>query len=144
MQWQPIENLPSNWEDLASSELPPLVTVWNEQAERLRSSGEFKTFMERLCREIAIETGIIEGLYTLDRGITRVLIEQGINEALIAHNPNNLGNPPIKQIVSLIQDQEAAIEGLFDFVGGGRSLSTSYIKELHQVLTQNQDSTEAT
>jgi Fic family protein len=143
MQWQPIENLPSNWKNLASSELPPLVTVWNEQAERLRSSGEFKTFMERLCREIAIETGIIEGLYTLDRGITRVLIEQGINEALIAHNPNNPANPPIKQIVSLIQDQEAAIEGLFDFVGGQRSLSTSYIKELHQLLTQNQDSTEA-
>jgi len=143
MQWQPIENLPSNWEDLASSELPPLVTVWNEQAERLRSSGEFKTFMERLCREIAIETGIIEGIYTLDRGITRVLIEQGINEALIAHNPNNSANPPTRQIVSLIQDQEAAVEELFDFVGRQRSLSTSYIKGLHQLLTQNQYTTEA-
>ncbi|MEQ9234815.1 Fic family protein [Coleofasciculus sp. E2-BRE-01] len=140
MEWQPIEDLPSSWQNLASAELPPLVTVWDEQAERLRTSGEFKTFMDRLRREIAIETGIIERLYTIDRGITRLLIEQGINEALIPHGATDR---PVKQVVSLIQDQETAIEGLFDFVGGQRSLSTSYVKQLHQVLTQSQDSTEA-
>lgn len=140
IQWKPIENLPSNWRDIASAELPPLVTVWSEQEERLRSSGEFKTFMERLRREIAIETGIIERLYTLDRGITRLLIEQGVNEALIPHGATDR---PIKQVVSLIQDQEAAVEGLFDFVGSQRTLSTFYVKQLHQLLTQNQSSTEA-
>ena len=140
MLWKPIEDLPSNWQDLASSELPPLVTVWNEQADRLRQSGEFQTFSEKLRREIAIETGIIERLYTIDRGITRLLIEQGINEALIPHGSTDI---PVKQVVSLIKDQEAAIEGLFNFVGGQRNLSTSYIKELHQVLTQSQESTEA-
>lgn len=140
MVWQPIEDLLSNWQSLASSELPPLVTVWNEQADRLRQSGEFQTFSEKLHREIAIETGIIERLYTIDRGITRLLIEQGINEALIPHGATDL---PIKQVVSLIKDQEAAIEGLFDFVGGQRTLSTFYIKQLHQLLTQSQDSTEA-
>ncbi|NEO99326.1 MAG: Fic family protein [Symploca sp. SIO2E9] len=140
MLWQPIEDLPPDWHELANSEFPPLVTVWNEQAERLRSSGEFKTFMERLRREIAIETGIIERLYTIDRGITRLLIEQGINEALIPHGATDR---PVKQVVALIKDQEAAIEGLFDFVGGQRTLSTSYVKQLHQLLTQSQDSTEA-
>lgn len=138
--WQPIEDLPSNWQDLASSELPPLVTVWNEQADSLRQSGEFQSFNEKLRREIAIETGIIERLYTIDRGITRLLIEQGINEALIPHGATDR---PIRQVVSLIKDQEAAIEGLFDFVGGQRTLSNSYIKQLHQLLTQSQDSTEA-
>jgi Fic family protein len=140
MLWQPIEDLPPNWQKLASSELPPLVTVWNEQADRLRQSGEFQTFNERLLREIAIETGIIERLYTIDRGITRLLIEQGINEALIPHGTTDR---PVKQVVSLIKDQEAAIEGLFDFVGGQRTLSTSYVKQLHQLLTQSQESTEA-
>jgi len=140
MLWQPIEDLPPNWQTLANSELPPLVTVWDEQADRLRNSGEFKTFMERLRREIAIETGIIERLYTIDRGITRLLIEQGINEALIPHGATDR---PVKQVVSLIQDQEAAIEGLFDFVGRQRILSTFYVKQLHQLLTQSQDSTEA-
>ena len=56
MLWQPIEDLPPDWQNLASSELPPLVTVWNEQADRLRQSGEFQTFNEKLYREIAIET----------------------------------------------------------------------------------------
>ncbi|MCM0589856.1 MAG: Fic family protein [Gloeotrichia echinulata CP02] len=140
MLWQPIEDLPSDWQKLASSELPPLVTVWNEQADRLRASGEFQTFNDKLRREIAIETGIIERLYTIDRGVTRLLIEQGINEALIPHGATDR---PVKQVVSLIKDQEAAIEGLFDFVGGQRTLSTSYIKQLHQLLTQSQDSTEA-
>lgn len=140
MLWQPIEDLPSNWQDLASSEWPPLVTVWNEQADRLRKSGEFQTFNEKLRREIAIETGIIERLYTIDRGITRLLIEQGINESLIPHGATDR---PVKQVVSLIKDQEAAIEGLFDFVGGQRTLSNSYIKQLHQLLTQSQDNTEA-
>ncbi|MDY6938659.1 MAG: Fic family protein [Cyanobacteriota bacterium] len=140
MPWQPIQDLPSSWRELASDELPPLVTVWNEQAQRLRSSGEFKTFMERLQREIAIETGIIERLYTLDRGITRLLIEQGIDEALIPHGATDRS---VKQVISLIQDQEAAVEGLFDFVGGQRNLSTFYIKQLHQLLTKSQESTEA-
>ena len=44
-----------------------------------------------------------------------------------------------KQVVSLIKDQEAAVEGLFDFVGGQRTLSTSYVKQLHQLLTQSQE-----
>ena len=140
MPWQSIEDLPSNWQSLAISELPPLVTVWNEQADRLRQSGEFQSFNEKLRREIAIETGIIERLYTIDRGTTRLLIEQGINEALIPHGATDR---PIKQIVSLIKDQEAAVEGLFDFVGGQRTLSASYTKQLHQLLTQSQDSTEA-
>jgi Fic family protein len=140
MLWQPVSNLPPDWRKLASSELPPLVTVWNEQADRLRQLGEFQAFSEKLRREIAIETGIIERLYTIDRGVTRLLIEQGINEALIPHGATDR---PVKQVVSLIKDQEAAIEGLFDFVGRQRTLSTSYIKQLHQVLTQSQDSTEA-
>lgn len=140
MEWHSIDDLPPDWQKLANTELPPLVTVWNDQAERLRSSGEFRTYMEKLQREIAIETGIIERLYTIDRGVTQLLIEQGIKEALIPHGTTDR---PVGQVVALIKDQESAIEGLFDFVGGQRTLSTSYIKQLHQLLTQNQDSTEA-
>ncbi|MBW4533274.1 MAG: Fic family protein [Pleurocapsa minor HA4230-MV1] len=140
MQWQPINDLPTDWQKWANPELPPLVTVWNEQADRLRDSGEFKTYMEKLRREIAIETGIIERLYTLDRGVTRLLIEQGINESLIPHGSTDR---PVAQVIALIQDQKAAMESLFDFVGRTRSLSTFYVKQLHQLLTQNQDSTEA-
>ena len=37
MLWQPIEDLSSHWQDLASSELSPLVTVWNEPADRMEA-----------------------------------------------------------------------------------------------------------
>ena len=113
MQWQPIQDLPTDWNKWANTELPPLVTVWQEQADRLRNSGAFKTYMEKLRREIAIKTGIIERLYTLDRGVTRLLIEQGINESLIPHGSTDR---PVSQVIALIQDQKAAFESLFDFV----------------------------
>lgn len=140
MPWQPIADLPLEWQKLAVSELTPLSMVWRDHTDRLQQSVEFQAFNEKLRREIAIETGIIERLYTIDRGTTRLLIEQGINEALIPHGTTDR---PVNQVVSLIRDQEAAIEGLFDFVGGQRTLSTSYVKQLHQLLTQNQESTEA-
>ncbi|NEP09484.1 MAG: Fic family protein [Symploca sp. SIO2C1] len=139
-EWQPIEDLTQNWQTMASSELPPLVTVWNEQAQRLRESGAFKSYMTKMRREIAIETGIIERLYAIDRGITRILIEQGIDEALIPHGATD---KPARQVIALIRSQEAAVEGLFDFVGGQRELTTFYIKQLHQVLTEHQATTEA-
>jgi len=140
MKWKPITNLSDEWENLSSPELISLVTVWEEQAGRLRNSGAFKTYMNRLQREIAIETGIIERLYSLDRGVTRLLIEHGIDEALIPHGTTDR---PVQQVVALIKDQKAAVEGLFDFVGGQRELSTSYIKQLHQILTRHQEFTEA-
>jgi Fic family protein len=42
-------------------------------------------------------------------------------------------------VIGLIRDQEATIEGLFDFVAARRTLSTSYIRELHQQLTRHQE-----
>ena len=43
-----------------------------------------------------------------------------------------------KQVIDYIKDQHQAIEGLYQFVGGDRPLGTSYIKELHRVLTAHQ------
>ena len=86
MAWEPITGLGDDWRELASPELPPLVNVWSEQRESLQDTESLKEFNERLAREWAIETGILEGLYNLDRGITRLLIEQGIDESLISHD----------------------------------------------------------
>jgi Fic family protein len=140
ISWAPIADLPSNWQELAVPELPPLFHVWNDQASHLRESHAFKEYLLKMRREIAIETGIIERLYTLDRGVTQLLIEYGLDEALIPHGATD--KPP-RAVIELIRDQEFAIEGLFDFVAQRRPLSTSYIKELHATLTQHQATTEA-
>jgi Fic family protein len=139
-KWRPIEDLPDSWRDLASGELKSLAGVWLDQQKRLHESEALKIFNEKLQREWAIETGVLEKLYTIDRGITQLLIENGINAALIPHGTTD--RPP-EQVVAIIKDQADALEGIFAFVKGNRDLSTSYIKELHQVFTRHQDTVEA-
>jgi Fic family protein len=135
LKWQPIQDLPENWHSLADPHLPALVDVWREQAHDLRESKVYSDFLEKLRREIAIETGLIERLYTIDRGTTQLLIEQGIDESLMAHNTTDR---PVSEVVALIRSQDTAIQGVFQFVSQERNLSTSYIKQLHQVLTEHQ------
>jgi len=135
-QWRPIEDLPENWQKLASSEMTGLFAVWKEQVGRLKDSPAYLEFQARLRREWAIETGIIEGLYDINRGVTRTLIEHGLHASLIAHGD---ANKPAEEIIPMLKDHETVVEGLFDFVGQQRSLSTSYIKQVHQALTAHQD-----
>lgn len=135
-KWHPIEDLPEDWQRLASSELAGLFAVWKEQVVRLKDSPAYLEFQARLRREWAIETGIIEGLYDIDRGVTRTLIERGLHASLIAHGD---ANKPAEEIIPMLKDHEMVVEGLFDFVGQQRHLSTSYIKQIHQALTTHQE-----
>ncbi len=139
-KWKPIEDLPDDWTKLASSELGGLAAVWVEHYETIKDSKALKQFNERLRREWAIETGIIENLYYIDRGVTLTLIEKGIEASLIPHGTTDR---PAELIVPILKDHEEVVTGLFDFVGQQRQLSTSYIKQLHQALTQHQRTTAA-
>ena len=84
-EWKPIEDLSENWCDYVSPGLDSLASVWLEQSGRLKRSAGYDEFISKLCREWAIETGVLERLYSIDRGITVVLIEKGIEAALIPH-----------------------------------------------------------
>ena len=133
-EWQPISDYEVSPNLLEDIELRALSGVWIEQKERLQKSAGSAGFMQRLKREWAVETGLIERLYTWDRGITELLIERGIDAALIPHSSSS--DPG--RVAAMIQDQEDAVESIFAFVQGQRTLSTSYIKELHSVFTRNQ------
>jgi Fic family protein len=137
--WEPIGDLPPNFLDLSGQQLPALAGVWREQRERL-TAGQLQGFMERLQREWAIETGVIERLYSLDRGVTQMLIEQGLDAALISHGDTDK-DPEL--VISIIRDQKQAVEAVFDYVRGKRPLSSSYVHELHQLFTRNQHTTTA-
>lgn len=136
-QWKPIEDYESS-AALAKEELVSLAQVWREQRERLGNQEAYQRFEDRLKREWAIETGLIERLYTLDRGIAQLLIEHGIQSALIPRD--SVTNPDL--IVAMIGDHQAAVEDLFVFVKEGRSLSASYVKELHALITRHQQTVE--
>jgi len=138
LTWEPITDLPQDWSSLTDGELGPLLQFWNDQRADLEQSGALAEFNKRLGREWSIETGQIEGVYNLDRGITQTLIERGIDADLIGNHP---GQKPPEIIAAIIQDHADVLEGLFQFVKGSRPLSKGYIHELHAALLRHQDTT---
>jgi Fic family protein len=138
LAWEPITDLPQDWSSLTGGELGPLLQFWNDQRTDLEQSGALAEFNKRLGREWSIETGQIEGVYDLDRGITQTLIERGIDADLIGNHP---GQRPPEVIAAIIQDHADVLEGLFQFVKGDRPISKSYIHELHAGLLRHQDTT---
>ena len=137
-QWHPITDYEIDPQQLADKELAALSSVWVEQRAKRGESLSMSEFTERLKREWAIETGLIERLYTLDRGIIELMIEQGVNAALIPHRSTH--EP--ERTAAMIGDQQDAIDSVFAFVKGDRPLSTGYIKELHGLFTRNQEQVE--
>lgn len=137
-RWHPIRDYEVDPATLEHGELAALAKVWHEERERLADSDALPKFNDKLRREWAIETGLIERVYDFNRGVTEILIEHGIDAALIPHGPG----PTPETVASMIRDHEAAIDYIFAFVKDERPLSTSYVKELHALLTQNQEETE--
>jgi len=135
-KWHEITDLPQDLRLLESNELEPLHRIWLHQKDSLAEQRIVEEFNQQLKREWAIETGAIEGVYVLDRGVTQILIEHGIKSSLIPHSTHN--ESP-EHVATIIQDQAEALDCLFDFVKGDRSLTTGFIKELHQALLRHQE-----
>jgi len=132
--WHPIEDLDQTSLAAASSEIPALVETWQHERSGLDLS-QVADFEERLRRELAVETGIIERIYTLDAGVTQTLIEKGIEASLIP--PDSTDQTP-EFVAGIISDQKAAVDLLFEVVKSDRPLTTGFIKELHALMTRRQ------
>ena len=132
-EWHPIEDL-GGFDENAHGELRHLAADWQDKKGKL-SGDQLQNFNDRLKREWAIETGLIERAYDLNRGTTQILIEEGISEDLI---PDSNGQESGK-VAAMLRDHEKVVEWLFDFVRGGRELSVDYIKKIHAMLMQNQE-----
>jgi hypothetical protein len=135
-KWNPISDLPGDWEQFRDKELEALCHAWELQRKAISQDEALAEFTRRLVREWAVETGIIEGVYTLERGITQTLIERGIEARHIRHDATNR-DPEL--VARIIQAHADALEGLFSFVKSERALSTSYVKELHAALLKYQE-----
>ena len=137
--WIPIHDYVDVPDTLAGEELRTLHSVWEERQHKICSGGSFAKFEVELKREWAIETGLIERLYTLDRQATRLLIENGIVADFIPSTDLQEAN----QVELIIRDQLSALEHLYGFVKQERMLTPSYIKELHSLITSHQYTCEA-
>jgi Fic family protein len=135
--WKPFEDIEERLFQYRSEDLGQLLSIWNETKAGLKDSKAYRDFTEKNIRRHAIETGIIERIYDLDRGITEILVEEGIKASYI----QKADTSEAERIAAIIEDQKSAVEGIFDFVAQRRELSVSYIKELHALVTRNQDST---
>lgn len=134
--WNPIDDLA---EDLGKLERPDLDRTrqrWNAERLSLHDQTRVETLQEHLATRWAIETGIIEGLYKLDRGMTETLVNLGLGAIETFSSAGRIA----PQAARMIEDQRAALDFVFGYLKEDRQLTVSYIRELHQMLTRNQDS----
>lgn len=141
MDYQRIQPFPALGEH-DFPELRALSSVWRERKTALEEDGAYRDFIKRLQREWAIETGIIERLYVWDRGVTEVLIEQGIESSVIAHR-GGVSQRDAEHIQAIINDHLGIVEGLFGYVKGEEPLTEHFIRGLQAQFTAHQDYTEA-
>jgi fido (protein-threonine AMPylation protein) len=117
-----------------------LLPSWVRKRETLKErSKEYTVFMERLKRQHAIETGIVERLYDLSESITETFIKEGFVESYLQHGDTNI---PSGQLMAFLNDNFEALDFVFDLVKNNRSLTVGFIKELHHLITRHQDTAE--
>ncbi|MGM0578790.1 MAG: Fic family protein [Myxococcota bacterium] len=137
MKWQPIQPLSD-----ADMRAPVHVVdifkrAFDAQSHAAEAHGaDLEALFEQIRREFAVETGMLERLYDLDRGTTTLLIEEGFQADLISRDSTD--TDPLR-LVGILRDQQEGIEIVYDWVAGRRPLTTSGIKELHRIITRNQE-----
>lgn len=137
--WKPI-GPPNVWEQCSTTKLDSILPSWNRRREVLKEdSDEYQHFVDKLKRQHAIETGIVEKLYDLKEGITETFVKEGFVEAYLQHGDSNI---PPKQLMNYLEDNFAAIDFVFDIVKNDRDITIGFIKELHQLITSHQDTAE--
>ena len=138
--WQPI-NFDDAWRNSDTSKLDDLIPSWYRKREEMKSGGEdYGEFINRLKRQHAIETGVIEKLYDLSEGITQTFIKEGFVESYLQHGDTNISP---KKLMAHLKDHFEAMDFIFDMVRHERPLTKSFIKQLHQLITCHQDTTDA-
>ena len=138
--WKPI-GFSDAWHRTDTSILDDLAPSWFSRRIQLKEGeDEYEEFINRLKRQHAIETGIVEKLYDLKEGITETFIKEGFVESYLSHDDTNI---PPHQLMGFLQDHFEAMDFIFDLVKNERPLTIGFIKQLHQLITKNQDFTDA-
>jgi Fic family protein len=132
--WSPIADLPDDWDSFARPDIDDMLRLWNDERQHLADPGRAVALQEKLANLWAIETGVIERLYIIDRGTTESLVELGLG-ALEQFSTTGRLTP---NAARLIEDQRAALDFVFAYIKDERPLTLSYIRELHQLLMRHQ------
>ncbi|MBD3173625.1 MAG: hypothetical protein GF320_00480 [Armatimonadia bacterium] len=136
-EWQPITDLPENWGDLRVGGVVALAAIWARRHEWLRERGADLHALDEVCMEWAVETGQIEGVYSLGRGITQSFLARGILPDVVGRPSQGRSQ---QEIAAIVRDHRETLDHLFDFVAQRRELTVGYVRELHAALTRSQSS----
>lgn len=141
-KWRHIEPLSAADRAIDLADIAPLYESYRAAKDRMKhaSAEGLQRFTNQLVRRLSVETGILERLYDLDRGTTEALVVAGFVEDLVTRSSTDI-DPT--RLISILQDQEAAIKLVMDCVGRKRHLSKGLIHELHTILTKHQETTTA-
>ena len=110
-KWKPIEPIISVSQTYDFGEIDSLQRQWlhiKRQVER-SAPDAYKAFTDRLNRRWSIETGIIEGIYDLDRGVTETLVREGITTDYIERSSTN--REP-SELVQILNDHQESVESV--------------------------------
>lgn len=134
-QYIRISGFPTDFSDREATAVEALGDVWKDRLLELKTSKELERFNEELYRRWAIETGILERLYSIDRGITEVLVQRGLEVSLIEHGSTD--RPP-DEVIAVLRDHREAVQYVMDFVANHNDLTLHFIRSIHQILTAHQ------
>ena len=138
-KWRPLEGMPADADTWSTPGYAALAEEWSVCRDALKRDAAAEGFLEGWLRErvraFALETGQIEGLYTLRRGVTEHFVAEGFAAAVGAHTLEGIDDGVIR---GLLNDQEAAYDMMFEDVAGGRPLSAYHVKSWHQLITRHQ------
>jgi len=138
--WKPLV-FDEKWLKISTTKLDNILPSWRKKREQLKQDiREYEKFLVKLKRQHAIETGIIERLYDMKEGITETFIKEGFVESYIQHGDTNI--PPTK-LMKYLNDHFEAMDFVFDLVKANRTITKSFILELHQLITTHQDTSDA-
>ncbi len=139
--WRPVADLPPEAATWGLSSYREVVARWRDARARLEDRKVDRTLMDIWLRErrrgFAIETGQIEGLYHLRRGVTEQLLTEGFEGVRGAHSIT--GELADETLRGLLEDQQETLEAVFDMAAGRRPLGHHVFKTLHQMLVRHQD-----
>ena len=136
--WTWVQPLSVEERAIDASGLASMATAWAElrTSMAVESGSAPDEFYAQLRREWAIETGVLEGLYTLDRGTTKTLIDKGFERDLIEHTATDL-EPG--RLLRILEDHQDASDMVDFAVHEQRPMSTLMVTELHKIITRNQE-----
>ena len=136
-KWRPIEPIDSASQAYDFGEIDSLQREWLRIKQEVESSNTdaYKAFTDRLTRRWSIETGIIEGIYDLDRNVTNTLIEKGISTDYIERRSTN--KEPA-ELVQILNDHQESVASVNYWIEQSRPLTKAFILGLHFQILKNQ------